>query len=390
MIGLVLVSHSARLAEGVAELAAQMAGPDVRIAAAGGLDQPGSPLGTDAALVAAAIERAWSPDGVLVLMDLGSAVLSAELALDLLPDGAPRRRAAHGGAAGRGSRRRRRGGGAGRVPRHVAGEARGGLAAKAAAASPREASRSARLASPARSAPRRAPRDLADAGAGATLRLVVANPLGLHARPAALPGAHGGELRRRRHGRRPDRRAGAGERPQPERRRHPGRGARPRDRWCERARAAGRRGAGRHRPAGSRRLRRRRPASGDLPRPDLPCPGRRDGACRDRHSPRARRPCRQPVEAPARYGRPPRRRPAPCCTGLPGLAGHRGRPARRLHSRRRRAAPRGPARRPRGRVGRPAARPRRAPPPTCAARATRWPAGRAATRPPSSTRTCCS
>ncbi len=85
MIGLVLVCHSARLAESVAELAAQMGGPELAIAAAGGLDQPGSPLGTDAALVARAIAEVWSPDGVLVLMDLGSAVLSAEMALDLLP-----------------------------------------------------------------------------------------------------------------------------------------------------------------------------------------------------------------------------------------------------------------------------------------------------------------
>ena len=85
MVGLVIVSHSARLAEGVAELAAQMAGPEVRIGAAGGLDDPGA-LGTDATRVLAAIEDVWSGDGVLVLMDLGSAVLSAELALDLLGD----------------------------------------------------------------------------------------------------------------------------------------------------------------------------------------------------------------------------------------------------------------------------------------------------------------
>ena len=86
MIGLVLVSHSAKLAEGVADLAAQMAGPDVRIGAAGGLDEPGDALGTDATKVLRAIEDVWSADGVLVLMDLGSAVLSAELAVDLLDE----------------------------------------------------------------------------------------------------------------------------------------------------------------------------------------------------------------------------------------------------------------------------------------------------------------
>ena len=51
----------------------------------GGLDDPERSMGTDAVLVMEAIERAWSDDGVLVVMDLGSAVLSAEMALDLVP-----------------------------------------------------------------------------------------------------------------------------------------------------------------------------------------------------------------------------------------------------------------------------------------------------------------
>lgn len=85
MVGLVIVSHSAKLGEGVAELAAQVAGPDVRIGVAGGLEEPGA-LGTDAARVRTAVEEVWSGDGVLILMDLGSAVLSAELALDLMED----------------------------------------------------------------------------------------------------------------------------------------------------------------------------------------------------------------------------------------------------------------------------------------------------------------
>lgn len=81
MIGIVVVSHSPALAEAAVDLAHQMVsgpGPVVEIAAgaAGG-------LGTDATDVARAIGRAASPDGVLVLMDLGSAVLSAELALEL-------------------------------------------------------------------------------------------------------------------------------------------------------------------------------------------------------------------------------------------------------------------------------------------------------------------
>src|SRR5919198_5714797 len=83
MVGIVIVSHSETLAAGVRELAAEMAGPDVRIELAGGLAEEGA-LGTDAVRVADAIGRADSGDGVLVLMDLGSAVLSAETALDLL------------------------------------------------------------------------------------------------------------------------------------------------------------------------------------------------------------------------------------------------------------------------------------------------------------------
>ncbi|MDW5597712.1 phosphoenolpyruvate--protein phosphotransferase [Conexibacter stalactiti] len=89
MVGLVVVSHSARLAAGVAELAREMGG-EVRLETAGGLEPPGegeeAPLGTDATRVMSAIEAAddGSGDGVLVLMDLGSAVLSAEMAVELL------------------------------------------------------------------------------------------------------------------------------------------------------------------------------------------------------------------------------------------------------------------------------------------------------------------
>ena len=86
MVGLVVVSHSSRLAEGVVELAREMGGATVAIEAAGGVEAGGA-LGTSAALIAAAIERAWSEDGVLVVMDLGSAVLSAEAALELLDEG---------------------------------------------------------------------------------------------------------------------------------------------------------------------------------------------------------------------------------------------------------------------------------------------------------------
>jgi len=82
-VGLVLVSHSAKLAEGLAELAAQMA-PDVRIIAAGGLPDGG--IGTDYDEVVAAVQRADSGDGVVLLYDLGSAQMTAELAVETLSD----------------------------------------------------------------------------------------------------------------------------------------------------------------------------------------------------------------------------------------------------------------------------------------------------------------
>ena len=82
-VGLVVVSHSAKIAEGVVEMAAQMAG-GVRLRAAGGTDDGG--IGTDATLIAEAIAAADEGDGVLVFADLGSAVLSAQLAIDELVD----------------------------------------------------------------------------------------------------------------------------------------------------------------------------------------------------------------------------------------------------------------------------------------------------------------
>ena len=83
-VGLVVVSHSVRIAEGTAELAGQMAGDEVRIVAAGGLED--GTIGTDAARIAAAIDAADAGAGVVVLVDLGSAVLSTVTALELLGD----------------------------------------------------------------------------------------------------------------------------------------------------------------------------------------------------------------------------------------------------------------------------------------------------------------
>nr|WP_319490804.1 phosphoenolpyruvate--protein phosphotransferase [uncultured Desulfobacter sp.] len=84
MVGLVFVSHSAKLAEGVKEIAGQMTRGRGMIAGVGGIDDPENPFGTDPVKVKAAIESVYSDDGVLVLMDLGSAMLSAEMALELL------------------------------------------------------------------------------------------------------------------------------------------------------------------------------------------------------------------------------------------------------------------------------------------------------------------
>ncbi len=86
MIGIVIVSHSTKLAQGTVELARGVAGPEVKIAAAGGLASAEGALGTDVNLVVQAIDEVYGEDGVLVLMDLGSAVLSAEMALEQLDE----------------------------------------------------------------------------------------------------------------------------------------------------------------------------------------------------------------------------------------------------------------------------------------------------------------
>ena len=83
-VGLVVVSHSRLIAEGTAELAGQMAGPEVRIVPAGGMAD--GAIGTDAARIAEAIGEADTGAGVVVLADLGSAVLSTRTALELLGD----------------------------------------------------------------------------------------------------------------------------------------------------------------------------------------------------------------------------------------------------------------------------------------------------------------
>jgi multiphosphoryl transfer protein len=82
-VGLVVVSHSARLAEGVRELAAQMA-PDVTVVAAGGMDD--GEVGTSFDLVLAAVAEADGGDGAVLLYDLGSALMTADMVLEVLDD----------------------------------------------------------------------------------------------------------------------------------------------------------------------------------------------------------------------------------------------------------------------------------------------------------------
>ena len=80
MVGVVVVSHSPDIARGVVDLAGQMAGGEVRLQSAGG--DPHGTLGTDEGRVREAIDRADQGDGVVVLADLGSAVLTIQHILD--------------------------------------------------------------------------------------------------------------------------------------------------------------------------------------------------------------------------------------------------------------------------------------------------------------------
>lgn len=172
MVGIVIVSHSRQLAEGVRELAEQMVQGLVPLAVAGGIDDPQNPLGTDALQVHQAIASVYSDDGVVVLMDLGSALLSAEMALEFLPEeqrdkvrllDAPLVEGALAAAVEAA---------AGSDIEQVMAEARGALAAKAA-----QLQLELTCASPA--APEAQTLPVKE------IRLTIRNRLGLHARPAA-------------------------------------------------------------------------------------------------------------------------------------------------------------------------------------------------------------
>jgi len=181
MIGIVIVSHSAKLAEAADQLARQMVGeqaPPVRLAAGAGTDPDGTAvLGTDATAVAAAIDElaGAGADGVLVLMDLGSAVMSAELALELRSSDVP----VHLAAAPfvEGLLAATVAASAGAPLDAVAREAAGALGAKTAHLGEADAD-----AAPAEGGAA----DGDAAPAALARRFTLRNPLGLHARPASL------------------------------------------------------------------------------------------------------------------------------------------------------------------------------------------------------------
>lgn len=180
MIGIVAVSHSARLGEAALELALQMVpggGARVLVAAGAGTDADGTPvLGTDAVAVATAIdELAADCDGVLVLMDLGSAVLSAELALELRGSDVPVRLAPAPFVEGL-------------LAAVVSAAAGGSLDEVAAEAGAALGAKTGQLGAEEPTSTIDADATSADAPDGDRLVRVVRvrNPLGIHARPAAL------------------------------------------------------------------------------------------------------------------------------------------------------------------------------------------------------------
>ena len=81
-VGIVIVSHSPKVAEGAADMVRQMVGDSVPLAWTGGNPEGG--LGTDVAAIIAAIDRAWSDAGVVILVDLGGAETNSEMAIEML------------------------------------------------------------------------------------------------------------------------------------------------------------------------------------------------------------------------------------------------------------------------------------------------------------------
>ncbi|MDI6868807.1 MAG: phosphoenolpyruvate--protein phosphotransferase [Coprothermobacterota bacterium] len=170
MVGIVVVAHSEELAKGVCALARQMSQrQDLPIIPAGGLDDGG--IGTSMLKIEQAIELAFSEDGVLVLMDLGSAVMTTQVYLEMLP---PEKRS--------------------RIRLSNAPLVEGAIAAAVAASLGDNLDQVQAAAENALSLPKipqeaQAPSEKGEEaieGPTFSVELVVPNPIGLHARPAAI------------------------------------------------------------------------------------------------------------------------------------------------------------------------------------------------------------
>ena len=85
-VGIVIVSHSPKVAEGTADMVRQMVGDEVKLAWCGG--DPAGGLGTSVEAIIAAIETAWTDKGVAILVDLGGAETNSEMAIEII--GEPR------------------------------------------------------------------------------------------------------------------------------------------------------------------------------------------------------------------------------------------------------------------------------------------------------------
>jgi dihydroxyacetone kinase phosphotransfer subunit len=85
-VGIVIVSHSPKVAEGTADMVRQMVGDEVKLAWCGG--DPAGGLGTSVEAIIAAIENAWTDKGVAILVDLGGAETNSEMAIEII--GEPR------------------------------------------------------------------------------------------------------------------------------------------------------------------------------------------------------------------------------------------------------------------------------------------------------------
>ena len=82
-VGIVIVSHSADVARGTADMVRQMVGDEVPLAFCGGA--PSGGLGTSVETIMQAIDAAWSDSGIAILVDLGGAETNSEMAIEMQP-----------------------------------------------------------------------------------------------------------------------------------------------------------------------------------------------------------------------------------------------------------------------------------------------------------------